>query len=732
VKTYLNIFISLLSVFLLNIREPLLAAPVAIDPIKFSMSTTASNIALNEEFDITVKASYLNIPTNTAFIFEGANTFRLKLILPEGFVKTGGTFFDFVGAELSTSNPIVNYTLRGKFTAVVGDGTFQLLRSHRNADNNSDFVQVSTISFKVEVSSTSPAENVASRIAIEPSLGHIPHLTIADLRAGLANTAEAVYITDPGRHGIFRYNENSTLPDDGAMTINANGRPYERIYDGTVNVNWFGIVADGATDQSSLIQSLLNNGNYRKLHFPKSNASYRIKSIRVSSGRTLTFEEGTIVEGMGNLGMTERMIYIYDASDIVIRGYNVTFKDHRNNYTTGQHRHIFSLEGVSNAVIEGISANDSGGDGFYLGGASVKKYCENVKLINVQAKNNRRQGISVVSGKNIDIINAIISETNGNAPASGIDLEPGLADHVLEGIRIENPRTFANAGPGIIISPGALAGTGKVIDIVVSNHIDDGSAYGMLVTTVSGILPGSINIENPTWKNSKLNAFVARNWGSRACAVEVINPTVINSNANKSTSPTAGAAFLIYRDAIDSGDTNIGNIHILRPKIMETRNPQTIPYGFSFRDFASSNRIVNCSVIDPVRGSTNYLGKMTINNAEVVVTDAYNTIAVDFGAYDKPLSNAYYVPLYHNQTSTALRTVKMEKVNANFPQVTIEVRAPHAIKILPHFSDNIVPMSPINGKYLTSNVVGSRIVLHKSTANSWFIKEMSGVWTIEP
>jgi len=702
-----------------------------IDPIKFSMSTDAAYVTLNEEFEINIKASYLYIPANTAFVFEGANTFRLKLILPEGFEKTGGTFSDFVGAELSPSKPYAEYTLRGKFTKASGDGVFQLLRSHERANNQAAFVQVSKISFKIDEQVTDKS-NSNARIALVETPGYIPYVTIAELRAGVADTAGAVFITDPGRFGMFRYNAASSLADDGAMTIVASGRRYERVYDGTVNVNWFGVVADGVNDQTAALQTLLNNGLYRKIHFPKSAASYRIRSISVSSGRTLTFEEGTVVEGMGNLGATQRMIYMYDASDIVIRGYNVTFKDRRENYTSGQHRHIFSMEGVTNATIEGMSANDGGGDGFYLGGATTKKFCENVRLINVQAKNNRRQGISLVSGKNIDIINPIVSATNGEGPQAGIDIEPGMVEHFLEGIRIENPRTVTNTGPGIVIAPGAFAGTNRFIDITVSNHVDDGSAYGFLVTNVAGVLSGSINIENPTWKNSKFNGFVARNWGYRACPVEVINPTVIHPNTSASTSTTAGAAYLVYRDAADTGDSNIGNIHIIRPKLMDNRNPMLVRSAFTFRDFATANKILNCSVTNPVKGSTHFTGKGVVVNAELTVTDIFNVMTTDFGAYDKTIDNTFYVPLMHNQISTGTRTLFLGKQNSNFPEIAVEVRAPYVIRIQPNATDNILPLSPTNGKFISASSVGSRIVLKKTTNNNWFIKEISGLWTVQP
>ncbi|MCE7058626.1 right-handed parallel beta-helix repeat-containing protein [Dyadobacter sp. CY343] len=706
----------------------------AIDPIRFSVTTTATNVGLNEEFQIDIKASYLSVPGNVAFVFEGANAFRLKMILPVGFEQTGGDFTDFVGTQLSSQKPYVHYTLKGKFVSDAGDGLFQLLRSHKNANNQSTFTQVCTLNFKMDVANSLAADTEENaRVAATPTPGYIPYLTIAEVRAGVADTAKAVFVTDKGKYGLFRHNPESTRPDDGSIVLLTGSKRYERVYEGAVNVEWFGVVADGTTDQSAKIQVILNNEKYRNVYFPKAAASYRIKTLRIYSNSTLTFEEGTVVEGMGTLGTYERMITIYDASNIVIRAHNCVFKDHREKYTTGQWRHIFSIEGLTNGLFEGMTAESSGGDGFYIGAASVKKFSEHVKLVNVKSHNNRRQGITVVSGKHIDIVNPIVSNSNGEAPSSGIDIEPGSGDFFLDKIRIDNPTTSGNTGPGIIISPGALSNTGKVIDIIVTNHIDDGSQYGCLVTTVAGPLLGSVIIDKPIWKNSRISAFVARNWSYRACSVQVLNPVVLNPNTSKNTSPNLGAAFLIYRAATDGGDSNIGNIHIVRPQITETRSPQQVTTSFCFRDLKDGSRIYNCSVIDPVKpeAASNYK-HIIAHNAEVTVSDISNSITTDFGSYNKVVGIGYYTPLFHNLNSSAARILTMEKVNPNFPEVTVEVRKGLAIRIQPHATDNILPLSSTAGKYITSNVVGSRIILKKSSDNSWTVKEMVGTWTVQP
>lgn len=696
------------------------------------MSTQATQVALNEEFEISIKAAYLYIPSNTAFVFEGANSFRLKIVLPDGFEQTGGNFRDFIGADLSSGNRAVQYTLKGKFTRNTGSGAFQLLRSHRKADNQSTFIEVSRIMFNTDEGSSVNRENAEAKILLASTPGYVPYLSIAQVRAGDADTAKAIFITDNNRYGLFRYNSASTAADDGAMTIVAPGRRYERVYEGAINVRWFGVVGDGVNDQSAVIQAMLNNPKYRNIFFPKSTASYRIRSIRIPSNSTLTFEEGTVVEGMGTLNTSEKMMYMYDVDNIVIRGYGTLFKDHRENYTSDQWRHIFSLEGVSNAVIEGMAANDSGGDGFYLGAGSVRKVSENIKFINVSANNNRRSGMSITTAKNVDIINPILSNTKGEGPQAGLNLEPNNTENRLEGVRIENPRTSGNTGPGIMVGPGQLSDSDRLIDVVISNHVDDGSMYGFLVSTVRGALAGSVSIENPIWKNSKLCGFVSRNWGYRACPVMVTNPTVINANVNGTTSPTAGAAFYIYRDTADTGDTNIGNIHITNPKITDTRTPKLIRRAFSFIDWATSNKILNCSVIDPIKVSSFFPAISMIVNTELFLSDRYGTLVHEFGTGNSIADYTYFQAWYGNQLSTATRNLTLGKVNAGFPELTVEVKSANRINIIPNATDNIMPISPVNGKYIYSGTIGSKIKLKKALDNTWVITEMIGTWTVAP
>lgn len=80
-----------------------------IDSIKFTLTTNATNVALNEEFEIKITAEYINVSPNTAYVLKDANHFKIKLTLPEGFIKTSGDYHDYIGAELNASRPKVTY-----------------------------------------------------------------------------------------------------------------------------------------------------------------------------------------------------------------------------------------------------------------------------------------------------------------------------------------------------------------------------------------------------------------------------------------------------------------------------------------------------------------------------------------------------------------------------------------------------------------------------------------------
>lgn len=88
----------------------------------------------------------------------------------------------------------------------------------------------------------------------------------------------------------------------------------------------------------------------------------------------------------------------------------------------------------------------------------VDKFMEDIRLVDIQAFNNRRQGISLICGRNIEIIRPQLRHTNGNSPAAGIDIEPNRISDVFENVRIVEPYTEENQGSGISVNLWRLDG----------------------------------------------------------------------------------------------------------------------------------------------------------------------------------------------------------------------------------------------------------------------------------
>jgi hypothetical protein len=245
-----------------------------IDPIRFTLSTTAQHIVLNEEFEIKITAKYIPLNPNLIYIFEGSNTFKLKLLLPDGFKQTGGTFSDFTGAELTTAKPAVSYTIKGKFISPSKDGTFQLLRSHKNADNNSDFILVGKLAFSTFSPTEDSLSNEEMRVAlVNPH--YLPYMTLDEFRAGgVSDTAKVIYINEGLRSGIFKYSPGNTSPDDNSLVIVSGTLRYVREDVGYYRPEWFGANPDDQQDDADAIQNMFNKVPNKGITFKFSNGTY--------------------------------------------------------------------------------------------------------------------------------------------------------------------------------------------------------------------------------------------------------------------------------------------------------------------------------------------------------------------------------------------------------------------------------------------------------------------------
>jgi hypothetical protein len=285
------------------------SGPNTMDPVQFTISTQATYLNINEEFEIKITARYLSLNPNIVYVFEGANSFKLKLIMPEGFKQTGGTYSDFVGTELTSSKPEISYTVKGKFISETSGGTFQLLRSHKNANNHSEFSQVGTLAFTVLSPTKDTLGNSNARIAVvNPE--YIPYMTLTEFRAGAADLSKVIYINEGGKSGIFRLDPtNTTSVDDESMILVYGTKRYIREDIGYLRPEWFGAISDDTQDDYQAIQKALNTATSKGLTLKFSDGKYLVSAPLIPKINDFQYKLSLIGTGKGKTIIQGDTIY---------------------------------------------------------------------------------------------------------------------------------------------------------------------------------------------------------------------------------------------------------------------------------------------------------------------------------------------------------------------------------------------------------------------------------------
>lgn len=159
-------------------------------------------------------------------------------------------------------------------------------------------------------------------------------------------------------------------------------------------------------------------------------------------------------------------------SNVVIR--NITIIGGKNDYDDKtEFWDGIDIGYAKNVLIENVNAEYCRGDGFYIGtGIGTKKdnrIPKDIRLQNVKAYHNHRQGLSITRAKGVLIKNSEFCYTEGTPPQRGIDIEPNCRKcedgswniGICDDIEIDSCIFRGNAVAGIVLF--------KVPDVVNQN-----------------------------------------------------------------------------------------------------------------------------------------------------------------------------------------------------------------------------------------------------------------------
>lgn len=280
---------------------------------------------------------------------------------------------------------------------------------------------------------------------------------------------------------------SATASGQERATTEANPTAVQEVVSGKqkeANAAWWGFDEQDAT---MALQAAIRSGA-KKLTVPKMGKPWIVGPLFLESDQEIVFEKGVVVQALKGsfLGVDDSLFTAENKDNITLRGDGAEWamrkEDYRKApYADAQWRHCLALLSCRNVKVTGLRLASSGGDGIYVGRSGKKDArpgCEDIQIKDVVCDDNYRQGISVITVKNLLIENSTFQKTGGHAPMAGIDFEPNEQDEFLINCVVRKCTFKKNAGYGMLF---ALHNIGKKpVSIRIDNCTCDQNKEGPL------------------------------------------------------------------------------------------------------------------------------------------------------------------------------------------------------------------------------------------------------------
>src|SRR5690606_2859568 len=201
-----------------------------------------------------------------------------------------------------------------------------------------------------------------------------------------------------------------------------------------------------------------------------------------------------------------------------VRVYNAVIVGDRKQHQgdKGEWGYGIDIRGARNVDIINCNVSDCWGDGIVISKSkSIVKpgiqllETHDINIVRSVLNYNRRNGITIAGGKNINIQDAYIANTMGTAPQAAIMIEPDNSKYILDYITVKNVQTFNNYfGLAVNLNLYATA-EDKAITLTVDGARFSNSHTSLYFASFSRPqnynLAGNINLRNISSKNSSRN-----------------------------------------------------------------------------------------------------------------------------------------------------------------------------------------------------------------------------------
>ncbi|TDS65018.1 parallel beta helix pectate lyase-like protein [Myroides indicus] len=210
------------------------------------------------------------------------------------------------------------------------------------------------------------------------------------------------------------------------------------------------------------------------------------KGIQLKSNTKLVFREHSKLIMKPNAETHYTVLDLTDVENVDVYFANIEGDREEHLISKGEWGMGIRIQGSKNVNIYAPTITNCWGDGIYIrGNGKIQSKKISVNHFNIHRA--RRNGITIVSVDDLFLNNGLISDTNGTAPQSGIDIEPNRPTDILKNIIIKDITTYNSKGDGIMIHLAKLLLKQKEkldpkVNITIENHKDIESLYAVRIS----------------------------------------------------------------------------------------------------------------------------------------------------------------------------------------------------------------------------------------------------------
>ncbi|BAO91142.1 hypothetical protein [Caballeronia cordobensis] len=294
----------------------------------------------------------------------------------------------------------------------------------------------------------------------------------------------------------------------------------------------FGVKGDGKTNDRIALQNAIDRSVDQTLLIT-GQCRIDAKGLDLRRDSHVRFAPGASIKLLPHDTSFYSMFRIWDVSNVLVENAVLDGSKELNAakpaLRENGHGMGFSIAGSTEVTLISPKTVGCWGDGIYIANSYEVpfKYSSNIRVVNHHANRCRRQGLSIISGRNIVFESPLWENIGGTQPEAGMDAEPNSNADILENIRIVNPVT-RNCRYGIIVWLEEIVGpVPKHVDIGITNHRDESAtdaAFAVSSLKLNGRkVSGQIVSHSPTWVGARMSTVESIDYDRAGPKIVVTN-----------------------------------------------------------------------------------------------------------------------------------------------------------------------------------------------------------------